>query len=356
MTDSQEIILTKTNRCGLITLNRPQALNSLTLNMIREAERHTLEWAKDPDIYGVVIEAVPGRAFSAGGDIRTLYNWMKDSPENAVQYYREEYQHNWTLERFMKPTASLINGFVMGGGVGFCIYGTHRVAGEGLKFAMPETGIGFFPDIGGSYFLSRFPGHLGMYLGLTGLSVGPADAYHLGVATHVIGSEHFESIKQTMIEADPIDPILERLHRDSDEGEVWMRRDMINEIFSAGSLEEIFEGLSRVSGPDEAWAGETLSELHKKSPLSLAVTFKLIREASAETTAYENLKAALEVEFRLGYRFLHDHDFAEGIRAAIIDKDNAPNWQYKDLASVPQERVDAYFENLGEEELNLVDT
>lgn len=356
MTDSPEIILTKKNRCGLITLNRPQALNSLTLNMIREAERHTLKWAKDPDIYGVIIEAVPGRAFSAGGDIRTLYNWMQNSPGDAIQYYREEYQHNWTLERFKKPTVSLINGFVMGGGVGFSIYGTHRVAGEGLVFAMPETGIGFFPDIGGSYFLSRFPGHLGMYLGLTGLSVGPADAYHLGVATHVIGSEHFEVIKQTMIEADPIDPVLEELHKTPDQGEVWARRDIINEIFSAGSLAEIFEGLSRASGPDEAWARETLAELHKKSPFSLAVTFKLIREAMAEATAYKNLKSALEVEFRLGHRFLHGHDFAEGIRAAIIDKDNEPNWEYKDLAAVPMDRVDAYFDHLGEEELELIDT
>ncbi len=206
-----EVVLSEHGRAAFVRLNRPKALNAVTLGMIRALESSYHRWAKAPHIYGVVMEA-EGKAFSAGGDIRTLHRWANESPEEADRYYAEEYQHDWTLERFRKPHVALIDGVMMGGGIGISLYGTHRVAGENLRFAMPETGIGFFPDIGGSWFLPRMPGMIGLYLGLTGNIIGRADAYYLGVATHCVPAEKFEAVKAAMADGEPIDQVLDALH------------------------------------------------------------------------------------------------------------------------------------------------
>ncbi len=355
MAATQDISLNKRKRCGVITLQRPQALNALTRDMIRVSEDKTRIWADDPDIYGVVIEAVDGKAFCAGGDIRSLYEWMTEQSDEALGYYREEYQHNWTLELFTKPTVSLVNGIVMGGGVGFCAYGTHRVAGESIKLAMPETAIGFFPDVGGSYLLSRFPGELGMYLGLTGRSIGQADAYHLGFATHAVHSRNFQKIKNAMIEADPIDPVVDALHEYPGPGTLMPMKDVIDRIFAAGTVEEIVKRLEEEDGDHLDWAKEVILELNRKSPLSLKITHKLIREARE----LRDLKSALIVDFRLAARFLRSHDFLEGIRAAIIDKDQKPEWKPDKLSDVSDDMIDRYFSPLDEQagvaELELID-
>lgn len=349
--DSQDLILREEGRAGLLTLNRPRALNALTLGMIRTLEKQYVKWAETPRIYGIVLDAVPGRAFCGGGDIRALTEGAIGDPETALQFFREEYQHNWTLERFTKPNVSLIDGIVMGGGVGISLYGTHRVAGENMVFAMPETGIGFFPDIGGGWFLSRFPGETGMYLGLTGASVGRADAYYLGVATHCVDAERFDTIRNGMIEGDPIDPLLDSLHKHPGAGDLAGLQPVIDRIFGADSVEAILARLDGEVGPHTDWARHAAATIRQRAPLALKVTHRLIREARRK----ESLKDELVVEYRLVKRILFQPDLREGVRSQIIDKDRSPKWRPSTLAEVSDDMVDACFQPLGEDELRLQD-
>lgn len=348
---SDEILVREEGRAGLLTLNRPNALNSLTHSMIATLERSFVSWASTARIYGVVLDAVPGRAFCVGGDICALVTDIDENMEAARQFFRDEYQHNWTLERFIKPHVSLIDGLVMGGGVGASLYGTHRVAGENLTFAMPETGIGFFPDIGGGYFLSRFPGETGLYLGLTGFSVGRADAYYLGVATHCIDAFEFDKIRHAMVEGDPIDPVLDGLHRDPGQSQLAELRPVIDRIFSAGSVEAILERLDAETGTHAEWARMTAATMRQRAPFSLKVAFRQIREGASKQT----LKDELKTEFRLVWRFLEHPNLREGIRAALIDKDKAPKWQPANLEDVSDDMVEACFAPLGDKELELDD-
>jgi enoyl-CoA hydratase len=347
---SNELICTERDRAGLIRLNRPKALNALTLGMIRGLEAFTHACAKNPHIYGIVMEA-EGKGFCAGGDIRTVSEWSRNSPGEADRFYIEEYQHNWTLQCFRKPHVALINGVTMGGGVGVCLYGTHRVAGENIRFAMPETGIGFLPDIGGSWFLPRMPGKLGLYLGLTGQVCGRADCYYLGVATHCIPADKFDAIKAAMIEAEPIDAVLDGLHEAPGESALQRLRGPIDRIFSAPSLDDVLRGLERESGEWKNWAQETLSILSRKSPLSLKVTFEALKRGSG----FKTLKEALVVEYRLATRMIRRHDFHEGVRAVIVDKDQSPQWQPPSLAEVSDTLVQSLFAPLPGGDLELKD-
>lgn len=348
---SADILIREEGRAGLVTLNRPKALNALTHAMIRTLEAQSLKWASAARIYGVVLDAAPGRAFCGGGDIRATIEGVARDFTSVAQFFRDEYQHNWTLECFTKPNVALIDGFVMGGGVGISMYGTHRVAGEKLIFAMPETNIGFFPDIGAGYFLPRFPGETGMYLGLTGASIGRADAYHLGFATHCIDAEHFDAIRAAMIEGDPIDPVLDGLHRDPGVGELAPRRAVIDRIFAGESVEAILSLLDAETGAEAEWARETAAILRQRAPLSLKVSFRQLREGRRAPSLKEELKA----EFRLACRMLALGDLREGVRAALIDRDRAPKWQPATLAEVSDDMVDACFAPLGADELVLKD-
>jgi enoyl-CoA hydratase len=316
--------------------------------MIAALEPFYHSCAKDPHIYGIVMEA-EGKAFSAGGDIRALQDWGRNNPSEAARFYAEEYQHNWTLQCFRKPHVALMNGITMGGGVGISIYGTHRVAGENMAFAMPETGIGFFPDIGGGWFLPRMPGMIGMYLGLTGRNCGRADAYYAGVVTHCIPAAQFETVKAAMIEGDPIDPVADGLHEHP--GESWLEthREPVNRIFSAPSLDGIIRGLENEEGRWRDWAQETLSALAKKSPLALKVTFEQLKRGKS----YKTLKEALIVEYRLATRLVRQPDHFEGVRAAIIDKDQSPRWQPPSLSEVDDAFVQSLFAPLPGEDLEL---
>jgi enoyl-CoA hydratase len=349
--NGEDLIVREEGRAGLLTLNRPKALNALTLPMIRTLETQYVKWAANPRTYGIVLDAVPGRAFCGGGDIRALTDYARADPEGALQFFREEYQHNWSLERFTKPNVSLINGIVMGGGVGISLYGTHRVAGENLVFAMPETGIGFFPDIGGGYFLSRFPGETGMYLGLTGNSVGRADAFYLGVATHCVDAAEFDPIRRAMIEGDPIDPVLDSLHRNPGESALGRLRPAIDRIFSADSVEAILARLDSETGQHADWARETAATIRQRAPLALKIAFRQIREGRHK----RSLKEELAVEYRLVNRMLLHPDLQEGVRSQIIDKDRSPKWQPATLAEVTDEMVHACFAPLPAGDLQLED-
>ncbi|MGB0084600.1 MAG: enoyl-CoA hydratase/isomerase family protein [Rhodomicrobiaceae bacterium] len=350
-TSADDLIVREEGRAGFLTLNRPKALNALTREMINTLEERYLKWASTARIYGIVLDAVPGRAFCGGGDIRAAAAAIDTDFDAVTQFFRDEYQHNWTLDRFTKPNVSLVNGIVMGGGIGISMFGTHRIAGENLQFAMPETGIGLFPDIGGGYFLSRFPGETGLYLGLTGHSIGPSDAYHLGFATHCIDAADFDTIRHAMIEGDPIDPVLAALHRDPGEGELAALRPAIDRIFSADSVEAILARLENEAGAHAVWAKETAAILRQRAPLSLKVAFRQIREGRHRAS----LKDELQVEFRIVCRLMKRADLREGVRALLIDRDRSPKWQPATLEEVTDAMVDACFAPLGEKEIDLKD-
>lgn len=345
-----DIILEKVGRAGCVTFNRPKALNALTYDMFDALEAHYLKWSEDPDIYGIVMESTSDRAFSAGGDIRALYDWrQRGEIDTILGLYGSEYQHNYTLDRFTKPHIPLVNGIVMGGGVGVCLYGTHFVAGEALRFAMPEVGIGFFPDVGATYFLPRFPGEIGLYLALTGRAVDRADAYYLGIATHCVDTEHFPEIRLAMTEGEPIDEVLRPLHRDPGTSEVERLQPTIDRIFGVDSVEEVLAGLDAETGDTRDWAHGVAAEIRTKSPTSLKVAYRQMRDGKSMA-----LDEALKVEYRLAHRFITGDEFYEGVRAAIVDKDQAPNWQPAKLEDVTQDMVDAFFAPLDGGDLELI--
>ncbi len=347
-----EVICREDDRASLVILNRPRALNALSLEMIREIETHFHEWAKNPHIYGVVQRAHDDGAFCAGGDVKAIYNTRVSDPDAGIRFYREEYQHNWTLQRFIKPTVSLINGVCMGGGLGISVHGTHRVAGEGCKLAMPETAIGLFPDVGGSYFLPRLPGRTGLYMGLTGAVIGQADGYRLGLATHCISANKFDEIEAAMREAEPIDAVLDTLHDEPGEGELTRLRPAIDRCFAPGSVEDIIARLEAETGATRDWAQETLANMRAHSPTSLKLTHRLYEEGARA----RSLKASLKLEFRCAVRCMQGHDHHEGVRAKMVDKDNAPQWQPARLEDVADAAIDAYLAPLdGVPELELAD-
>lgn len=349
---TQDVICREDNRAGIVILNRPKALNALSLDMVREIEAHRLKWAKNPHIYGVIQRAHDDGAFCAGGDVKAIYNLRDTGGQAGINFYREEYQHNWTLQRFIKPTVSLINGVCMGGGVGISLHGTHRVAGQGYKLAMPETIIGLFPDVGGSYFLPQIPGRLGLYMGLTGAVVGPADGYRLGLATHCISADRFDDIHAALREAEPIDPVLDELHEDPCEGQLTRLRPAIERCFAPGSVEEIIDRLESETGDMAEWGRETAATLRKCSPTSLKLTLRLYEEGAR----LNSLKESLKLEFRCVVRCLRAADHYEGVRAKMIDKDNAPQWQPARLEEVTGEMIDAYLAPLEDiPELELQD-
>jgi len=349
MGENKDILFEKIDRCGLITLNRTNARNALTYDMIAALTPHYVAWDKDLDIYCVVMRSSDPRGFSAGGDLRAIYEcWKQGKIETILELYGSEYQHNWALEKFTKPNIALIDGVVMGGGVGICVYGTHRVAGENTRFAMPEVGIGFFPDVGASHFLPRMPGESGMYLALTGRAVGQADAFYLGFATHCIASDEFDAITKALSDAQTVDELLNPMHRDPGAGEVQKMRPLIDRLFGGDCVEEILDSLKCETGEFAEWCRACAADIEKKCPVSLKVAFRQLREG-----VHMDLEQALRMDYRIARRFMTGDQFFEGIRAAIIDKDQRPNWSPESLDQVSGEMVDAFFAPLEEGDLAL---
>ncbi|WKW51331.1 enoyl-CoA hydratase/isomerase family protein [Rhodomicrobium lacus] len=325
-------------RAGLARLNRPKALNALTPAMIERLDTFLNACAANLHIYGMVLEA-EGKAFCAGGDIRAIRDMAASAPEEANRFYAAEYRYNWSLACFPKPHVALIDGPVMGGGVGVSLYGSHRVAGENIRFAMPETGIGFVPDIGGSWFMPRLPGKTGLYLALTGAVLNRADAYALGLVTHCIPRGRFPAIRAAMIEGETIGAVLSALHEPAGESALDALREPIDRLFAAPSLEELFRGLEREEGRWRDFARATLATLSARSPLALHLTFELHRRAAS----FSSLKDALSLEYRVATRLIRHADFAEGVRAAVIDKDRSPKWAHASIGEVAAPLVESFF-------------
>jgi enoyl-CoA hydratase len=342
-----EVLFERRGRAGLITLNRPKALNALTLNMVDAMDAQLRVWQTEKDVELVLVRGAGERAFCAGGDIRALYDSGRAGTPYVIDFYAREYRLNTLIKRYPKPYIALINGIVMGGGVGVSVHGSARVCGEGTMFAMPETGIGLFPDVGGTHFLPRCPGEAGLYLALTGARLDVTDCAYVGVASHVVPVALHEALVASLCGEDaPVERVLSQFAvKAENKSKVEGLRAAIDKHFSKPSVEAIADSLA---GDGSLFATQTLKTLQTKSPTSLKVTFRQIREG-----AKLGFEDCMRLEFRLTNRFMSGHDFYEGVRAVIIDKDNAPQWNPVALAGVSDKDVGNYFAPLPQGELAL---
>jgi enoyl-CoA hydratase len=347
-----DILFERRGTAGVVTLNRPQALNAVTHQMVLELARTLGEWRDDPAVTRVVVTAAGDRAFSAGGDIRALYDLGKAGRhEEALAFWRDEYPLNAMIKLYPKPYVALIDGIVMGGGFGVSMHGSHRVAGDRFRFAMPEVGIGFFPDVGSTYLLPRLPGELGSYIALTGERLTGDEAVATGVATHRVPSARFADLLSALSGGNPVDAVLAGFAAAPGEAPIVARHRAIDRLFAHGRVEDILAALDADvagGGADAAWASAVAATIRTKSPLSLKIALRQMRLGLSLT-----FPACMRTEFRIVSRIVHGHDFYEGVRAVIVDKDNAPRWQPADLAAVTEADVDRHFAPLGAAELDL---
>lgn len=345
MSEEAEVLFEKRGAAGIITLNRPKALNALTLDMVRLIHPKLREWAADEAVQCVIVEGAGEKAFCAGGDIRALYDWGQAGEKTAIDFWREEYQLNTYIKRYPKPYVALMDGINMGGGVGLSVHGSHRVATERLTFAMPETGIGLFPDVGGTYFLPRAPGETGMYLALTGARLKAADAIYVGIADAYVPSARIETLKDRLAGGAPMREALAEVAEEEGPAPLAAMQAEISQHFSRGSVSEIVASL-RADGGE--WAVKTADTIETKSPISTLVAYRQVREGAAL-----GFEECMRLEFRLINRFAAGHDFYEGVRAVVIDKDQAPKWKPAAIADVSAGEVERYFAPLGDAEITF---
>ena len=348
MNDS-DILFERRGAAGVVTLNRPKALNAVTHGMVLALRAQLDTWGSDPAVTRVVIKASGERAFSAGGDIRALYDLAKAGRHDvALQFWRDEYPLNAEIKSFRKPYVALIDGIVMGGGVGVSVHGSHRVAGDRFQFAMPEVGIGFFPDVGATWFLPRMPGELGVYCALTGERFGAADACAAGIATHRIPSARFDALFEGLTDTVSVDAVLAAFSEPAGEGSIVSRRGAIDRLFTGDRVEDILAALERETGADAEWAATTAAIIHTKSPLSLKLALAQVRRGKSW-----DFETCMRTEFRIVSRVIHGADFYEGVRAVIVEKDNKPHWSPATLAAVSEVEVERHFAPFDDGELVL---
>ncbi|MBT4905825.1 MAG: enoyl-CoA hydratase/isomerase family protein [Rhodospirillaceae bacterium] len=340
MNDEPEVLLEQRGRIGLITLNKPKALNALSLSMIHAIAPQLEAWAADDGVDAVVIQGTGDKAFCAGGDIRDLYEGR--GTDFGPTYYAAEYKLNVMIHTFPKPYIALMDGVTMGGGVGMSVHGSHRVVSDRILFAMPETGIGLFPDIGASWFLPCCPGEIGMYLGLTGHRLRAADTLYAGIGDVHVPADRDEDliaalVAATTLDGDGVADILRDFAVDPGEAPLAAHRDAIDRCFAGDSVEDI---LARLAAEDSDWARTQIETLASKSPTALKVTHRQLRLGAR----IESIADIMAMEYRLADRSFRGHDLFEGIRAVVIDKDGAPQWDPATLDAVSDADVDDYFE------------
>lgn len=339
-----EVICRKRGAAGHILLNRPQALNALTLGMVRDIAAALDAWERDPEIKCVVVEGAGGKAFCAGGDIRLLYD-QGQAGDHAAQrtFWREEYILNRRIKRYPKPYVALVDGIDMGGGVGVSLHGSHRIAGDRFLFAMPEVGIGFFPDVGATYFLPRLPGKMGTYLAITGARVGAGDAVALGIATAYVPSAKFAELADALCAEGDVDAVVKRFAAPAPASPLMAHEPVVDRCFDRASVAEVLAALE-ADGSD--FARETREGMRGKSPTSMAVALKQMQEGGRL-----EIEGAMILEYRIVSRLCHGVDFYEGVRATIVDKDKNPKWRPATVAQVRAGDIDAMFAPLGAEDI-----
>ncbi|MCT4656778.1 MAG: enoyl-CoA hydratase/isomerase family protein [Cohaesibacter sp.] len=339
---SNDITFEQRGAVGLVTLERVKALNALSYDMVKQLAAKLDEWKTDNSIKAVIVQSASEKAFSAGGDIRALYDAKGNPP---FEFFWDEYRLNRTIYRYPKPYISLINGIVMGGGVGVSVHGKYVVAGENIMFAMPEVGIGFFPDVGGTHFLPRMKGKTGTYLAMTGARLKQADCLALGFATHAINSDNYASIIERIAEGQEVDEVLQSYNLELDSTFDEESLGVIDKAFGHESVDEI---VANLKASDNAFAEKALKQLAGKSPTSVHVALgQMLRGAKSD------FEECMVLEYRIVHRILHEDDFYEGVRATIVDKDGAPEWNPAELESVDPAQIEAHFAPLDSGELTF---
>ncbi|WP_421998193.1 enoyl-CoA hydratase/isomerase family protein [Reyranella sp.] len=341
-----EILFEVKDGLGVITLNRPKALNALSYGMILEMEKVIPGWEKDPAVKAVILRGAGDRAFCAGGDVAGLYREMRDDPKGTLRrdFFRDEYIVNRRIYRYAKPWISLIDGINMGGGVGLSAHGSHSVASEKFLFAMPETTIGLFPDVGGGYFLTRLKGALGTFLALTSHRLKVADAIWAGIVDAHVPSARMDELQAALGAADlagpdanrKVDAVIARFSADGGMPTLPSLMPDIDRCFSAETVAEIEAKLRAHPGE---WAAKQLAALLKLSPLSMAITLEQLRRC-----ANRSFEDVMTIEYRMSQRCMQaGHDFFEGVRALLIDKDQKPQWNPPSIDGVTREMVEDHF-------------
>ena len=338
MSEEAEVLFEKKGVVGLITLNRPKALNALTHNMVKLMDAQLRNWSEDDSIDVVVIVGAGEKAFCAGGDIRVLYD-QGQSGDSWKEFYWDEYRLNRLIKTFAKPYIAIVDGIDMGGGVGVSINGGIRIGTERLVFAMPETGIGLFPDVGGSNFLPACPGEVGMFLGLSGRRLKAADALYAGIIDHYMDSSRTDELIKRLSAGEAIGSVLNAVCSAPDAPALQQLQEDIDRHFGRDSAEEIVASLQRGG----TWAQELAAEIDSKCPLSVKVAFRQIRDG-----AKLDFDDCMRMEYRIVNRIMKQPNFYEGVRAVIIDKDQDPQWQPATLTEVGAVLVDSHFVPLGE--------
>jgi enoyl-CoA hydratase len=351
---TRDIRFERRGRLGVVVLDRQAALNALTHDMVRDFSLQLSAWRGDDSVAAVLVKAAQGRAFCAGGDIVAVTGLARSGGvAAAVPFFRDEYRLNWRIHTFPKPYVALIDGITMGGGVGISVHGTYRVATERTRFAMPETGIGFFPDVGGTWFLPRCPGAVGMYLGLTGAPLTGADCLDAGLATHTVPCARLPELESALADAagsdranEAVASCLARPQDDVGERRLLDVREQINACFGTDSLDGTLAELAREGS---GFGAAQLAELGRKSPFALALTWAQLRRGRRLS-----IEEALRLEFRMVHRMLAGPDFAEGVRALLVDKDRRPRWRHAELRQVTAAELEECFAPLpGGDDLEL---
>jgi len=362
MSDTEEIVLGRSGGVASLTINRPQALNALTLANYRRMAPALAIWAADPVVHAVIVRGAGARAFCAGGDVRAIYEagrGISAEPDLTAVFFAEEYRLLRDIHHFPKPYLAIIDGITMGGGAGISVNGAYRIATERTMLAMPETAIGLFPDVGATRFLNRCPGFIGRYLGLTGARVTAADALYCGFATHFVSQDRVEPLLAALAatawqpgaELAQTDALLAGFATDPGPASLASLQPAIDHCFAGDTIETILDALTveaSADGADAEWAASTRAGLMTKSPTSLKVTLRQLivgRDYDVE--------AALQLEYRLTQHFMAAHDFYEGVRAVLIDKDQNPRWRPATLAAIDDAMVAAYFTPLADRELDF---
>ncbi len=325
-------------RAGVITLDRPKALNALTLPMVRAMAAQLTDWAVDPEVAHVVLTSASEKAFCAGGDIRRIHDMGRAGEPGLTDFFHDEYRLNTQIHRFPKPFTSLIDGICMGGGVGLSAHAPYRVGSEKTLFAMPEVSIGFFPDVGGTHMLSRMPGETGAFLAMTGGRLKWADCLHVGFLSHTVESARMAELLAALCVAEHPEPVLDAFHRDPGLAPLAARRPAIDRLFAGDDPRAILARLAAEEGEDGEWARTLAAEIATKSPTSVAIALRQVRIGGS--LSFED---GMRTEFRIVSKILTGNDFYEGVRSVLIDRDNAPRWRPESLAEVSDAEIAAHF-------------
>ena len=333
--DTDEVLTRVDGGIGFLTLNRPKSLNSLTHGMVAAMDTALAAWAEDDTVRGVIVNGAGDRGLCAGGDVVAIYHSAKADGAEARQFWFDEYRLNARIGRYPKPYVAYMDGIVMGGGVGVSAHGNTRVVTDRSKIAMPEVGIGFIPDVGGTFLLSRAPGNLGLHAALTGAPFSGADAIALGFADHYVAGNDLAAFTATIV-TDGVDAALRDHAQDPPPSQLAAQRDWIDHCYAGETVSDIVAALR---GHDGAPANDAAGLIATRSPIALAVTLAAVRRAATLGT----LEEVLMQEYRVSCASLRSHDLVEGIRAQLVDKDRNPKWSPASLGAVTDDDVNAYF-------------